>query len=180
MTLLPKQLHIWYIVLKLLSYVFLFLFLFWVSQLVFVLLVFSSSHGRLYRKIPKANGAEEITAQDNSLSKFLGSKEAMSDAFDELSDREDIDREKASIFEKGFNAAMSEISKIRNCLTKTAKKKVCKAAPSAFGNVECNCKTLLCEKCACILRPRLEWNCSAVHIQCVKEGIKHKTKNKNK
>ena len=177
MTLLPKQLRIWYIVLKLLSYVFLFLFLFWVSQLVFVLLVFSSSHGRLYRKIPKANGAEEITAQDNSLSKFLGSKEAMSDAFDELSDREDIDREKALIFQKGLNAAMSKIS---NCVTVDAKKEVCKAAPAAFGNVQCNCKTLSCRKCECFLRSRLEWSCSAVHIQCVKEGIKHKTKNKNK
>ena len=54
------------------------------------MLVFSSSHahGRLFREIIDANGAKEITTQDNSFSKFLGPKEAVNDAFEELSEGE--------------------------------------------------------------------------------------------
>ena len=75
------------------------------SQLIFLMLVFSSSraHGRLFREIIDANGAKEITTQDNSFSKFLGSKEAVNDAFEELSERGDIDKGKRKACQRVIN-----------------------------------------------------------------------------
>lgn len=69
------------------------------------MLVFSSSraHGRLFRDVIDANGAKEITTQDSSFSKFLGPKEAVNDAFEELSERGDIDKGKRKACQRVIN-----------------------------------------------------------------------------
>lgn len=102
------------------------------------MLVFSSSHahGRLFRESLDANGAKEITTQDNSFSKFLGPKEAVNDAFEELSERGDMDKGKRKAPQKGFKFAL-------NCLAEGERRSLCSSA-------NCRCQPLLtCSTCFC-------------------------------
>lgn len=111
------------------------------SQLIFLLLVFSSScsHGRLFREIIDANGAKEITTQDNSFSKFLGPKEAVNDAFEELSERGDMDKEKRNVCRGKLDFAMSNANE-------TERGKMC------TSNKLCHCDPYeICRKCICKL-----------------------------
>lgn len=112
------------------------------SQLIFLLLVFSSSyaHGRLYRETISANGAKEITNQDNSFSKFLGPKEAVNDAFEELSERGDMDKGKR----RDAQAVLFDIDMTRGNCGPAERKKICKSASG------CYCLPLLkCDRCIC-------------------------------
>lgn len=113
------------------------------SQMIFLLLVLSSSrvHGRLFREIIDANGAKEITTQDNSFSKFLGPKEVVNDAFEELSETEDMD--------KGKRKATQRELFVFSLLTVQQKdrKKVCSGAKKG-----CRCQPFRsCGDCACPL-----------------------------
>lgn len=114
------------------------------SQLIFLLLVFSSSHahGRLYREIISANGAKEITAQDNSFSKSLGPKEAVNDAFEELSERGDMDKDKRKTAKVTFNFAQMKENFCDNPLRNA---KFCKSG----GRCYCEGGVNKCNKCIC-------------------------------
>lgn len=112
------------------------------SQMIFLMLVLSSSrvHGRLFREIIDANGAKEITTQDNSFSKLLGPKEEVNDAFEELSEMGDVDKGKRKAPPPEFVFSLST-------LQEKDRKKVC-------HNAEAGCKCRLfhtCLKCACPL-----------------------------
>ena len=125
-----------------LTFCFVFYFSFG-SQLIFLLLVFSSSHahGRLYRKIIGANGAKEITTQDNSFSNFLGPKDAVNDAFEELSETErgDMDKGKRRACQKRLVLNLTSLK-----LSNEQRKKFCE------GEHLCHCKhPVTCESCSC-------------------------------
>lgn len=110
------------------------------SQMIFLLLVLSSSrvHGRLFREIIDANGAKEITTQDNSFSKFLGPKEVVNDAFEELSETEDMDKGKRKAPQFVFSLSIVQ---------EEDRKNVCHLAKAG-----CKCRPLnTCSKCACPL-----------------------------
>lgn len=113
------------------------------SQLIFLLLVFSSSnaHGRLYREIISANGAKEITTQDNSFSKFLGPKEAVNDAFEEFSERGNMDKGKRTAAQTVFNIDMMR----GNYLDREEKRtEICKS------DKNCRCEPSgKCYRCIC-------------------------------
>lgn len=112
------------------------------SQMIFLMLVLSSSrvHGRLFREITDANGAKEITTQDNSFSKFLGPKEVVNDAFEELSERGDMDKRKRKAPQREFVFSVSSVPQ-------KDRKKVCRMAKAG-----CRCRNFLsCLKCACTL-----------------------------
>ena len=114
------------------------------SQLIFLMLVFSSSHahGRLFREIIDANGAKEITTQDNSFSKFLGPKEEVNDAFEELSERRDMDKGKRKALNGEFNFKLSNA----NGLLKIDRGRVCK-----FNHCRCEPYTT-CSSCTCTVQ----------------------------
>lgn len=125
-----------------LTFCFVFYFSFG-SQLIFLLLVFSSSHahGRLYREIIGANGAKEITTQDNSFSNFLGPKDAVNDAFEELSETErgDMDKGKRRARQK---RPVLDLTSLK--LSKEQRKKFCERENF------CYCKPpVTCESCSC-------------------------------
>lgn len=112
------------------------------SQLIFLLLVLSSSHayGRRYREIFGANGAKEITTQDNSFSNFLGPKDAVNDAFEELSETErgDMDKEKRRASQKRLVLNLI-------CLPRGQRKDLCE------NKSGCHCVPFeTCENCNCI------------------------------
>lgn len=112
------------------------------SQLIFLMLVLSSSrvHGRLFREIIDANRAKEITTKDNSFSKFLGTKEVVNDAFEELSERGEMDKEKRKNRLRQFQFFMSN----GNGLNKTGKKKICES------DDRCRCRPVdECSLCIC-------------------------------
>lgn len=112
------------------------------SQMIFLLLVLSSSrvHGRLFREIIDANGAKEITTQDNSFSKFLGPKEVVNDAFEELSETEDMDKGKRKAPQREFVFSLSSVAK-------NDRKKICHNSQPG-----CKCRFFhSCLKCACPL-----------------------------
>lgn len=116
------------------------------SQLIFLLLVFSSSHahGRIYREIIGANGAKKITTQDNSFSNFLGPKDVVNDAFEELSEteRREMDKRKTSASQNEISLSM----KHADCLTDEEKKKICEF--SAY----CRCDpSYKCDTCKCFV-----------------------------
>ena len=114
------------------------------SQLIFLMLVFSSSHahGRLFREIIDANGAKEITTQDNSFSKFLGPKEEVNDAFEELSERRDMDKGKRKALNGAFNFDLSNA----NGLSKRDRRRICHSN-------DCLCKGYTtCSSCTCTVR----------------------------
>lgn len=103
------------------------------------MLVFSSSHahGRLFREIIDANGAKEITTQDNSFSKFLVPKEAVNDAFEELSERGDMDKGKRNACQTTINL------KITRTLSKKGREQTCRS-------LGCRCFPYLeCSSCNC-------------------------------
>lgn len=111
------------------------------SQLIFLLLIFSSSrsHGRLYREIIDANGPKEITTQDNSFSKFLGPKEAVNEAFEELSERGDMDKGRRTAPQQQFKLLMSNAI----CLSRKERRHICKSDYRCYCDPpnECNiCK----------------------------------------
>lgn len=109
------------------------------SQLIFLLLVFSSSHahGRLYRETISANGAKEITNQDNS---FLGPKEAVNDAFEELSERGDMDKGKR----RNAQAVLFDIDMTRGNCQSAERKKICQSTSG------CYCDHIItCDRCIC-------------------------------
>lgn len=109
------------------------------SQLIFLLLVLSFSHayGRRYREIFGANGAKEITTQDNPFSNFLGPKDAVNDAFEELSETERGDKDKGK--RRAFQKRFSLIS-----LPQGERKNVCEKKNP------CHCDPFItCESCRC-------------------------------
>ena len=111
------------------------------SQLIFLLLIFSSSrsHGRLYREIIDENGPKEITTQDNSFSKFLGPKEAVNEAFEELSEGGDMDKGRRTAPQQQFKFVMARGS----CLSSEERLRICKSDTRCYCDPpnECNiCK----------------------------------------
>lgn len=115
------------------------------SQLIFLLLVFSSSHahGRLYREIIGAKEAKKITTQDNSFSNFLEPKDVVNDAFEELSETErgDMDKGKRRASQKEFSVNLKGV----NCIHEREKKKLCE-----FNRSVCHCEpTFRCDTCKC-------------------------------
>lgn len=114
------------------------------SQLIFLLLVFSSSHahGRIYREIIGANGAKKITTQDNSFSNFLGPKDVVNDAFEELSEteRREMDKRKTSACQNQISLSMNHA----DCLTGEVKKAICESSPDCFCDPPTICDTCIC------------------------------------
>lgn len=102
------------------------------------MLVLSSSrvHGRLFREIIDANGAKEITTQDNSFSKFLGPKEAVNDASEELSERGDIDKGKRKACQRVITLQIRKENRL-------PRDKIC-------SSIYCRCYPVLtCDSCNC-------------------------------
>ena len=127
-----------------LTFCFVFYFSFG-SQLIFLLLVFSSSHahGRLYREIIGAKGAKKITTQDSSFSSFLGPKDVVNDAFEELSETErgDMDKGKRRASQNEFSVDLWNAKWLRD----SEKKKLCE-----FKRPVCHCKPVMsCKTCKC-------------------------------
>ena len=114
------------------------------SQLIFLILVLSSSrvHGRLFREIIDANRAKEITTKDNSFSKFLGTKEEVNDAFEELSERGEMDKEKRKNLLREFAFSMSN----GNGLDKTGKKKICESDNRCRCRPDDECSLCICSE----------------------------------
>lgn len=112
------------------------LFLFLFCQLLFVLLVFASTYGRLHRGIIETNEVKEISPQDNSVFKFFEWKKAVNDAQPSVwKNLRDGQREAVL---KGINFVLKKAT----FLTEVNRQKVC-----LFSHCECE-PPVTCKYCA--------------------------------
>lgn len=112
------------------------LFLFLFCQLLFVLLVFASTYGRLHRGIIETNEVKEISPQDNSVFKFFERKKAVND--DQPSVWKNLRDGRREAVQKGINFVLKKAT----CLTEIDRQKVC-----LFSHCECD-PAVTCTYCA--------------------------------
>lgn len=114
------------------------LLLFLFCQLLIVLLVFSSTYGRLHRGIIKTNEAKEITPGDNSLSKFFECKKAVNN--DQQPVWRSFSKNENDAFLAGINFVMSKVT------SPSLRQDVCSDSGCLCSEAESCCSCTNCER----------------------------------